>query len=101
MVAIKNAPAPVNMIQLKSYLGLLNYYHTFLSLSTIFEVMEPLLSFTRKKSEWNWSSKCERAFIKTKALIAKKYRPVLYYSKLPLAVATHSSWCSLKSYYRG
>ncbi|CAI6356579.1 unnamed protein product [Macrosiphum euphorbiae] len=89
--AIKNAPVPVNVTQLKSYLGLLNYYHTFLSLSSLSDVMEPLLSLTRKKSEWNWSSKCERAFIKTKDLIAEKSCLVLYNSNLPLVVATDSS----------
>ncbi|XP_008189838.1 uncharacterized protein K02A2.6-like [Acyrthosiphon pisum] len=89
--AIKNAPVPVNVTQLKSYLGLLNYYHTFLSLSSLSDVMEPLLSLSRKKSEWNWSSKCERAFIKTKDLIAEKSCLVLYNSNLPLVVATDSS----------
>jgi len=88
VVAIKNAPVPVNLTQLKSYLGLLNYYHKFLSLSSLSEVMKPL---THKKSEWNWSAECESAFLKTKYLIAEKFCLVLYDSNLPLVVATDSS----------
>ena len=45
-VDFKNAKSPKNVIELKSYLGLINYYHRHLpSFSTIFEPLHKLLNF--------------------------------------------------------
>ncbi|XP_055910453.1 uncharacterized protein K02A2.6-like [Eupeodes corollae] len=65
--AIKNAPQPQNLTQLKSYLGLLNYYSRFIpNLST---ELRSLYELTKKEVAFEWSSKCEEAFIRSKTLI--------------------------------
>ena len=51
--AIAEAPAPHNVSQLKSFLGMINYYSKFLpNLST---QLAPLYSLLQKKTTWNWS----------------------------------------------
>ena len=61
--AIKQAPPPTNVTELKSFLELVNYYHKFLpNLSTS---LAPLHSLLRNKnSHWNWSSEHSEAFIR-------------------------------------
>lgn len=47
--AIKDAPTPSNVTELKAYLGLLNYYNKFLpSLSTI---LAPVHKLLKKKTQ--------------------------------------------------
>ncbi len=58
--AVTNAPSPSNVTELKSYLGLINYYRSFLpNLAT---VLHPLHTLLRKGENWNWSEQCEEAF---------------------------------------
>ena len=57
--AIQQAPKPLNVTRLKSYLGLLSYYGKFLSnLSTL---LNPLYKLLGKDVPWKWSSPQEQA----------------------------------------
>ena len=47
--AIQNAPVPQNVQQLRSYLGLIHYYHDFLS--NISSLLAPLYDLTRYDTE--------------------------------------------------
>ena len=50
--AIRDTPAPTDLHQLKSFLGLLNFYAKFLpNLST---VLAPLYSLLQKNRPWSW-----------------------------------------------
>ena len=61
---VHEAPAPKDVSQLKSFLGLLNYYCKFLPhLSTI---LAPLYKLLQKKSKWQWKSEQQKAFDKAK-----------------------------------
>ena len=63
--AIVEAPAPHNVSQLKSFLGLLNYYAKFLpQLSTL---LAPLYSLLQKNKQWTWGGEQEKAFLEAKA----------------------------------
>ena len=65
--AILKAPAPTNVSQLKSFLGMLNYYGKFLpSLSTC---LAPLYSLLQKNTKWTWHQEQEKAFQKAKDLL--------------------------------
>ena len=65
--AIKQAPRPENTTQLKSYLGMLNYYNKFLpDLSTVLAPLHKLLS---KNVPWEWSHDQEGAFNKSKEML--------------------------------
>ena len=65
--AIIDAPAPRNVSQLKSFLGMLNYYGKFLpNLSTC---LAPLCSLLQKRSHWLWGPKQHKAFEEAKSLL--------------------------------
>ena len=54
--AIVQAPKPENLQQLRSFLGLLNYYGRFIpNLATI---VHPLNKLLHHNAKWNWTSKC-------------------------------------------
>ena len=65
--AIQNAPAPTNVNELQSFIGLISYYGKFLSnMST---VMAPLYELLRKDTDWAWEKDQIEAFDKCKTLI--------------------------------
>ena len=83
--AIKNALRPENLHQLRSFLGLVNYYGKFLSaLST---TTHPLNHLMQANHQWRWSDDCETAFKKLKEQLCA--RPILthYDPKLSLKLA--------------
>ena len=58
--AIHEAPVPKGVSQLKSFLGLLNYYYKFLpNLST---TLAPLHKLLQKKTNWQWGPEQQKAF---------------------------------------
>ena len=65
--AIKNAPEPNDVSQLRAFLGMLNYYHRFLS--DVATVLEPLHQLVRKGSKWQWLKEQQEAFEKAKELL--------------------------------
>ena len=66
---IRLAPAPANVTELKSYLGMLQYYnHHLPNLST---VTEPLHILMRKGSEWRWDDEQQKAFDLTKSMLCE------------------------------
>ena len=72
--AIKEAPRLENTSQLKSYLGMINYYHKFLpSLSTVLTSLHKLLAK-------NWFSEKDQAVHKSKALLTPSTLLVHYNS---------------------
>ena len=50
--AIKNAPQPKNVTELRSFLGILNYYSRFLP--NLSAKMATLYSLLRKTTSWSW-----------------------------------------------
>ena len=89
LAAIHNAPSPSNVQELRSYLGLLNYYGRLVPhLATI---VQPLNQLLQKDAPWNWSSSCERAFQQTKSILASTQVLVHYNSKYPLRLAVDAS----------
>ncbi len=71
--AIKDAPAPRNITELRSFLGLINYYGKFLpQLST---VLAPMYSLLKKGAGWAWETPQAQAFEKAKTLLQES--PVL------------------------
>ena len=62
--AVLNAPKPENVQQLRSFLGLVNYYRSFLpNLST---VLGPLNELLQGDKAWTWTPQCDKAFLDVK-----------------------------------
>ena len=55
---VKNASPPQNVSELKSFLGLINYYHRHLS--SFYTVLEPLHDLLRKSKKWKWGKSVSR-----------------------------------------
>ena len=65
--AVLNAPAPENLQQLQSYLGMLNYYHKYLP--DIATELAPLHILLRKGVKWMWKSEQQKSFEKSKQML--------------------------------
>ena len=58
--AVKRAPLPRNVSELRFYLGMVQYYHSFLpGLAT---TLEPLHKLLQKDVQWEWNEDCQKAF---------------------------------------
>ena len=63
----QNAPEPTSVPELRSYLGIVNYYHKFLkNLST---VLAPRHNLLQKDTSWHWESEQANAFVESKMLL--------------------------------
>ena len=87
--AIINAPKPENITQLKSFLGLENYYGKFLpDLAT---VLNPLHRLLHKGQQWKWDQSCEDAFRKVKDLVTSEQVLTHYDPEKPIKLAFDAS----------
>ncbi|XP_057674326.1 uncharacterized protein K02A2.6-like [Corythoichthys intestinalis] len=87
--ALAKAPNPLNVSELKAYLGLLNYYHRFLpNLSTL---LAPLHKLLKKDAKWFWAQEQQKAFDKSKDLLQSCEVLVHYDGGKPLVLACDAS----------
>jgi transposase len=57
---IVDYPAPRNVKELKSFLGLVSWYRKYVP--NFADVVIPLTGLLKKKRSWNWSEECQNAF---------------------------------------
>lgn len=87
--AIKDAPEPNNVTELKSFLGLVNYYGQYLpNLAT---TLQPLHELLRQDTEWKWTSQCEKAFQECKNKLTHDSVLVYYDVTKPVKLACDAS----------
>ena len=94
--AVKDAPPPKNVHELRSTLGMINYYRKFIpNLSALPEAQYRLL---REGVLYQWTNGCELAFGKVKACLIKA--PVLahYDPDQPLVLAADASAYTVQAY---
>ena len=65
--ATQEAPAPANTFELKSFLGMLNFYGKFKP--NLSSTLEPLHQLLRKDVCWKWRREQQEAFAKAKNLL--------------------------------
>ena len=66
--AISNAPEPRDVSgQLRAFLGMLNYYHKFLT--DVATTLEPLHKLLRKGTKWMWKAEQKAAFEHAKRML--------------------------------
>ena len=91
--ALQNAPPPKNIQELRSFLGLLNYYSKFIAnLSTIIHPLNELLEHSK---QWEWTEECARAFQSAKDALVSSEVLVHYDPALPLILAGDASAYSI------
>ena len=89
VMAIKNAPVPQNVQQLRSYLGLIHYYHNLLS--NISSLLAPLHELTCLDTKWKWGAIHQNAFEHSKALLSSSKILAHYDRQLPFIVSSDAS----------
>ena len=89
LTAIKNAPKPENVSQLRSFLGMVQYYSKFLpDLSTTLNALHQLL---KKESEWQWNTEHQKAFDKCKVELTSNALLVYYDVERKLTLSCDAS----------
>ena len=89
IAAIERAPRPQNVQQLRSFLGLLNYYRKFLP--NLAAIIQPLNDLLQKNKRWSWSKECAQAFSTAKQLLTTSNVLTHYDTTLPLRLAADAS----------
>ena len=87
--AILDCAKPENVTQLRSFLGLVNYYHKFIP--NMSSLIAPLRRLLESNVKWEWSKECEKSFSDLKACIASEQVLTHYDPALPLKLACDAS----------
>ena len=89
VTAIVDAPNPLDVSQLKSLLGLVNYHGKFLpNLAT---TLAPLYKLLRQGIKWQWGPEEEAALAKIKTALQSTNLLVHFDSNKPLVLACDAS----------
>ncbi|CAC5415478.1 unnamed protein product [Mytilus coruscus] len=57
---IRSLPAPINVKEVRSFIGMLSYYRRFVP--NFSKISIPLVELTKKYAKFNWTDECQRAF---------------------------------------
>ena len=87
--AIKSAKESTNFSELKSFLGLLNYYHRHFK--NFADTLEPLHNLLRKRVKWEWTEKEQASFEKAKLILNETKILVHYDPPKPIILACEAS----------
>ncbi|UYV65505.1 hypothetical protein LAZ67_3004542, partial [Cordylochernes scorpioides] len=87
--ALQKAKSPTNISELRSFLGLVNYYGKFIP--NLPDLLRPLHELLHKNNCWSWTKECEEAIEKCKSSITSERVFVPYDTTLPLFLATDAS----------
>ena len=77
------------MKELQSFLGMVNYYHKYLS--DFATLTEPLHRLLRDGVQWDWNSDCRRVFKQIKEMLSKAPLLVHFDSRKPILVHCDAS----------
>ncbi|KAA5557014.1 hypothetical protein F3G48_33115, partial [Pseudomonas aeruginosa] len=87
--AITKAPAPSNAKELRSFLGLVNFYERFVP--HLHGICSDLHDLTSKKNRWRWTDHENRIFEDTKKCITTSQPLIAFDEKRPLYLACDAS----------
>jgi len=87
--AVKRAPTPTCISELRGFLGMANYYNMYFpEMATL---TEPLHHLLRKGVVWKWSPECEKVFRQVKQQLCEAPLLVLFDMKRPIVVHCDAS----------
>jgi hypothetical protein len=87
--SLQNAPVPKNLSELRSFLGLVNYYANFISNMSLH--FQPLYNLFKKRVKYHWSAECQKYFDYIKSVITSAKCLTHYDPKLEVRLATDAS----------
>ena len=87
--AIKEAPRPTNVTELRAFLGIINYYGKFLA--NLSSKLAPLHELLQKRSQWHWTDRQDKAFQAAKDALQSDSLLVHYDGSKPLVLACDAS----------
>ena len=87
--AIVEAPTPRNVQELRSFLGLINYYGKFIPNAAT--ILAPLNNLLRKEAEWRWNDTCQKSFEFAKQTLVSSEVLMHYNPTLPIRMAGDAS----------
>ena len=87
--AIQQAPPPSNQAQLKSFVGLINYYIKFLP--NLSHTLAPLYRLLQVKVPWQWEEEQQKAFETAKKQLTTDQVLVHYDPSKPIVLACNVS----------
>ena len=87
--AIQHAPTPCNVTELRSFLGMINYYGKFIP--NLSSLCHPLNNLLRAGQKWRWTKQCAKAFDQAKEKLSKAEVLAHYDPRLPIRLAGDAS----------
>nr|XP_019706796.1 uncharacterized protein LOC109505998 [Elaeis guineensis] len=87
--AILDWAAPTKVIELRSFLGLANYYRKFMAGYS--KKAAPLIDLLKKNQSWVWTERCQEAFEGLKVAVSTKSMLKLSDYMKPFEVHTNAS----------
>ncbi len=87
--AIREAPQPRNVQELRAFLGLVNYYGRFIPNRA--SLTKPLTRLLYKDSPWQWTRECSDVFNNVKDVLVSSNCVTHYNPSLPLRLAADAS----------
>ena len=87
--AIQGAPQPRDVSELKSFLGMINFYGKFIP--NLSEQLHPLHGLLHHNAPWLWSSECDQAFKRAKEMLVGNNLLVHYDHSKPLVLCVDAS----------
>ena len=85
----EDAPAPTNVKELRSYLGMVNHYGRFLP--DLAMVLAPMHQLLKKDATWKWGQPQQESFNCTKQMLCSPEVVVHYSTNKPLVVIGDAS----------
>ena len=87
--AITDSPVPKNVTELKSFLGIFNYYSRFIPKRA--QTLSPLYDLLKKNQPWSWEECHRAAFDECKNLLVSNQLLVHFDPDLPMVLACDAS----------